>query len=60
MRVKDPSLLKTLITMSVHLAVGHDLCSIGLTCCEVTIGKLQVKTYLYCMYKITKGTCYWS
>ena len=29
--------------MSVHLATGHDLCPVGLLCCEVTIGKSQFK-----------------
>ena len=29
--------------MSVHSAMGHDLCPIGLACCEVTIGKSQFR-----------------
>ena len=35
--------------MSVHSATGYDLCPIGLTCCEVMKGKLQVKhTFIVC------------
>ena len=41
MKLKDLPSLKMISAMSVHLTTGHDLCSIGLACCEVMIGKTQ-------------------
>ena len=53
-KIKDPPSLKMVPAMSVHSATYHDLCPVGLTCCEVTIGKSQFKHSF-----IAKGTCYW-
>ena len=35
--------------ISVQLAMGHDLCPIGLMCCDVTIHKSQFRyTFIVC------------
>ena len=35
--------------MSVHSPTGHDICLVGLTCCGITIGKLQFgHTFIVC------------
>ena len=45
--IKDPHSLKK---MSVHSAIGDDLCPVGLTFCEVTIDKSQFRhTLVLCM-----------
>ena len=47
--LKELSLIKMISALSVHLASSHDLCPIGLTCCEVTISKLQLRyTFIVC------------
>ena len=40
--------------MSVHSATGHDLHPIGLTCCEITIGRSQIKNISIMCNKITE------
>ena len=40
MKLKDPQSLKNVHTILAHLATGHDLCPIGLMCCEIMIGNL--------------------
>ena len=48
-KLKDPPSLKMIAAMSEHSATSHDLCPIGLACCEVTIGKSQFKhTFTVC------------
>ena len=59
-KLKYPPSLKMLSSMSVHSATGHDLCPVGLTCCEVTIGKSQFKHIFIMCNKLQKRTCYWS
>ena len=41
LKLKDPLSLKIVHALSVHSATDHDLCPVGLTCSEDTIGKLQ-------------------
>ena len=44
-----PTFIEILSTMSVHSATPHDICPIGLTCCEVTIWKSHFKhTFIVC------------
>ena len=39
----------TVPVMSVHWATGHDLCPVGLMCCEITIDNSQLKnTFIEC------------
>ena len=46
---KDPPWTKKISAMPVHSAMGHDLCSISLTCCAVTIDKSQFRhTFITC------------
>ena len=52
-KLKYPLSLEMIPTMSVHSATGHDLCPLGLTCCEVTIGKSQF-THTFTMCKRLK------
>ena len=42
-KLRNPPSLKTVPTMSVHSANGHDLCPIGMMCCEITIGTFPLK-----------------
>ena len=49
MKLKALPSLKMISAMSVHAAMGHALCSIGLTCCRGTIGKSQFShTFILC------------
>ena len=57
---KRSTTIKMVSAMSVHSASGHDSCPVELTCCEVTIGKSQFKTYLHHVKETTKRTCNWS
>ena len=43
MKLKDSPLLKMISVISAVSATGHDLCPIGLMCCEVTIAKSQFR-----------------
>ena len=48
-QLKDQPSLKMLPTMSVHSATGHNLCLVGLMCCEATTVKLEFKyTFIMC------------
>ena len=46
--------LKIIYFMPIHLATGHDLCPMGLTCCEVTVGKLHFRHTLIVWKKLEK------
>ena len=49
MKLKDMPSLKMIPSLSVHSSTGHDLCPIGLTCCEDRIGKSQFRhTFIVC------------
>ena len=49
LKLKHPPSLKMVPTMSVHSALVYTLCPVELTCCEVTIGKSQLKhTFIVC------------
>ena len=45
--------------MSVHSATGYHLCPVGLTCCDVTTGKLQFNHAFIMCKKLKKKNCYW-
>ena len=41
---QDPPSLKMVPAMSVQSATGHDLCPMGLACCEAIIGNHNLNT----------------
>ena len=48
-KLRDPLSLKTVPAMLVHSATDHDLCPVGLMCCEITISTSQFKhTFIVC------------
>ena len=54
LKLKDPSSLKILSSMSVHSGTGCNLYPVGLVCCEVTIGKLQFRHTFFVCKKLQK------
>ena len=46
---KGPAILENFTFYIITSTSGHDLCPIGLTCCEITIGKFQFQhSFIVC------------
>ena len=58
-KAKRPTIIENGTCHAVYSATGNDLYPVGLTCCEVTIGKLQSK-HTFIVHLKYKKTCYWS
>ena len=55
LKLKDPMSLRHASSMSVCLTVKHDLCLVGLMCCENAIGKLKFR-HFHCIKAIMERT----